>query len=251
MGRERNLQYNFSCSHHEAAFNAFVRQQKALKAIAILTDYLGGLSELSALEIGCSAGYATIWYAKTFREVIAIDIDSPAVLHAKKNNNAPNLFYVAMSGEQVALPNNKFDVIFCMHVYEHVPNATRLMEEIWRLLKPGGTCLFTAGNRLAWMEPHYRLPLLSVIPKFLAHQYLQLLGRGRYYYERHLTYWGLRRLTRNFELVDYTYRVLEKPVEFHATEVVDPGSAMQKIALTMLRWLPWLSPTYLWVLRKV
>lgn len=250
MRQERKLQYDFSQAHHNSAFGATSRRQKAQKATAILADHIGDLSSLDALDIGCSAGYATSWYASRFRSVVAVDIDFPAVRHAANHNRAPNLDYAVMSGEQIACPDERFDVIFCMHVYEHVPNAHRLMEEIWRLLRPNGVCLFTAGNRLSWREPHYGLPLLSVIPKPIAHLYLRLLGRGNHYYEQHLTYWGLRTLVKRFKLLDYTTRVVADPERFSATDVISAGSHQQRIALALLRWVPWLCPTYLWVLRK-
>jgi SAM-dependent methyltransferase len=135
-------------------------------------------------------------------------------------------------------------------VYEHVPDATRLLSEIYRVLRPGGVCFFSAGNRLALIEPHYRLPLLSVVPKFVAHWYLRLLHRGDYYYEKHLTYWGLKKLVSQFELRDYTSRVTDDPVRFDATDVLLPGSAKQKIAQVLLSIAYWACPTYLWILKK-
>jgi len=39
---------------------------------------------------------------------------------------------------EIPLENNRFDVIFCNHVMEHVDNAIRCMEELYRVMKPGG-----------------------------------------------------------------------------------------------------------------
>jgi SAM-dependent methyltransferase len=124
------------------------------------------------------------------------------------------------------------------------------MAEIHRVLRPDGICFFSAGNRLSVMEPHYRLPLLSVIPKAWAHWYLRLLGRGTHYYETHFSYWGLRRLVGNFELEDYTRKVVTNPVRYSAEDMVPVGSAKQRFVLLFLRLAYWLCPTYLWVLRK-
>jgi predicted SAM-dependent methyltransferase len=33
---------------------------------------------------------------------------------------------------------NEFDIIFCNHVLEHIPNDTKAMQELYRVLKPGG-----------------------------------------------------------------------------------------------------------------
>lgn len=34
--------------------------------------------------------------------------------------------------------DNEFDVIFCNHVLEHIPDDTKAMQELFRVLKPGG-----------------------------------------------------------------------------------------------------------------
>ncbi|MFW2375032.1 MAG: class I SAM-dependent methyltransferase [Cellulophaga baltica] len=34
--------------------------------------------------------------------------------------------------------DNSFDIIFCNHVLEHIPDDTKAMEEIYRILKPNG-----------------------------------------------------------------------------------------------------------------
>ncbi|HUH47296.1 MAG TPA: class I SAM-dependent methyltransferase [Arenibacter sp.] len=38
--------------------------------------------------------------------------------------------------------DNLFDVILCNHVLEHIPNDTKAMEELYRILKPGGWGVF-------------------------------------------------------------------------------------------------------------
>ena len=35
-------------------------------------------------------------------------------------------------------PNNIFDIIYCSHVLEHVPDDRKAMSEFYRILKPGG-----------------------------------------------------------------------------------------------------------------
>lgn len=38
--------------------------------------------------------------------------------------------------------DNSFDVIFCNHVLEHIPDDTKAMQELFRVLKPGGWGIF-------------------------------------------------------------------------------------------------------------
>jgi ubiquinone/menaquinone biosynthesis C-methylase UbiE len=39
---------------------------------------------------------------------------------------------------EIPLDENKFDVVFCNHVMEHVTDANQCMKELFRVLKPGG-----------------------------------------------------------------------------------------------------------------
>lgn len=51
--------------------------------------------------------------------------------------------------------NESFDIIFCNHVLEHIPNDTKAMEELYRILKKGGMGVFQIPqdrNRLTTFE---------------------------------------------------------------------------------------------------
>lgn len=245
-----SLQLGFSNTYASASFDRKGRERKAKKVLAILEDDLGNLETLRLLDIGCSTGFMSRHYAGRFREVVAVDVDTPALLFANTSNSADNLQFLAMDSQKLAFPDASFDAVTCTHIYEHVPDPTKLMREIHRVLKPGGACFFSAGNRFSWMEPHYRLPLLSVIPKPWADLYLRLLKRGDHYYETHLSYWGLRKLVAQFVLTDYTLAVVEHPQRYFAEDMITPGSWRQKLALRLLKHCFWICPTYLWLLKR-
>lgn len=247
---EDDLQKDFSAAYGDAVFDAETRARKARKALAVIHAQYPRTENMDLLDIGCAAGFGTRLYAEKFRSVVGIDVDEQAVRFAARENATPNTRYLIMDSQFTGFPDASFDMIICTHVYEHVPSARKLMSEINRLLRAGGACFFAAGNRLSLIEPHYRLPLLSVVPKWLAHLYLRMLGRGKFYYETHLTYWGLKKLVSEFEVVDYTAEVVRHPARFHAADVILPGSAKQAISLAALRLAYWACPTYLWLLKK-
>ncbi len=207
------------------------------------------LEECVVLTVGSSTGIIDARLAETMADVIGVDIDAPALDYAARSFPCANLRFVAADAMALPFPDALCDVVICSQVYEHVADAGRLLAEIHRVLKPGGLCYFAANNRLMWMEPHYRLPLLSVLPRALAHVYLRLARRGSHYYERHYTYWSLRRLVSGFRVIDYTRRMIEEPSRY-AVEYLVPAGAKGWVARTATRWLPWLVPGYVWVLVK-
>ena len=67
-------------------------------------------------------------------------------------------------------PNASFDAILCTEVLEHVPDPTEALDELTRLLKPGGKLILTA-------------PFASLV-HFAPFHYCS--GFSRYWYEHHL-----------------------------------------------------------------
>ena len=44
--------------------------------------------------------------------------------------------------------DNQYDVIFCNHVLEHIPDDTKAMQELYRVLKPGGMAILQIPQEL-------------------------------------------------------------------------------------------------------
>jgi SAM-dependent methyltransferase len=237
---------------HPVLFHIQGREQKANKILSVFKDYFGdNLWNLRLLDVGSSTGIMTSLLSNHFKYTVGIDIDRNAVAHAQRQYANNKVDFLLQDSMNIGFPDNTFDAINCSHVYEHVPNSNQLIGEIYRVLKPNGVCFFSAGNRIIFIEGHYKLPLLSVMPKYLGNVYLQLFRKVPVYYETHLTYWGLRRLVAQFTLIDYTARIIKDPVKFYATDLIIPGSIMQKVYVFIIKLFYWLCPTYIWLLKKV
>lgn len=219
--------------------------------VAVLENYLSRpLKDCNLLNVGGSAGIIDNYLADFFGSVTGIDIDEHAIAHARKNHRKNNLEFRLADALDLPYVDNTFDVVVCSHVYEHVPDPYKMFSEIYRALKPGGVCYFSAGNRLMWNEPHYNLPLLSVLPRPLAHIYMRLAGKGKYYHEKHLSYWGLKKLVKNFKRTDYTARLVIEPVAYMTDYMIPPGSLKSKLASALLKVAYFAFPGYIWLLEK-
>lgn len=62
------------------------------------------------------------------------------------------------------LRDSSVDVLHAYHVLEHVPDFTRGMSEIWRVLKPGGRAHIkvphACSNFMTWKDPTHRRGLM-------------------------------------------------------------------------------------------
>ena len=227
------------------------REKKAKTMVAVLEDYYGDeLKNKSVLNVGGSAGIIDNLLSQHVSHVTGIDIDKGAIATAKKSYARENLVFKVGDALNIEFADSSFDVVVCSQVYEHVPDAGKMMAEIYRVLKPSGVCYFAAGNRLSWREPHHKLPLLSVIPRPFAHIYMRLSGKGQFYYEKHLSVWGLRSLTSKFRCIDYTVRMIESSVKFKVDYMLRPEAITTVIAKIVGKYFYWAVPGYIWLLVK-
>lgn len=228
------------------------KQAKVEKLIAILLDarLISDESKRLALDIGCSRGFFTNALAPYFMDVVGADIDTHALRIAKTERKQNHVHFIV--GDSMCLPfeENSVDLVVCNHVYEHVPNAEQLFSEIYRVLKDKGVCYFGAASRFTVIEPHYHLPLLSWLPKPLAHRYMRATHKGDYYYENLRTYGGIKKLISNFEILDYTLRVISHPDRFNARDLIPRGGLLEKVPLYFWKAFYRLLPSYILLLRK-
>ena len=206
------------------------------------------LAHAEVLDIGCSAGLVTGEIASRARLVVGVDVDVESLACAVRQSGRPR--FVAASAEQLPFGDERFDAVVCNHVYEHVRDAARLMHEIHRVLRPGGACYFACGHTLQLIEPHYRLPFLSWLPRRMASAWLRRLGRGDAYTERFIAPWRLHALVRPFADARFiSTDMLREPERFGFARFARWPKGVRRLLLAQ-GVLPRLAPTWIYMLRK-
>lgn len=99
------------------------------------------------LETGCGIGIFTAMLAKTGAEITAVELSPDLVERARAQNPAPNVKYLVMNVETMDFPENTFDCVCGSSVLHHL-DLGRTLPEMLRVLKPGGTFVFTEPNML-------------------------------------------------------------------------------------------------------
>jgi SAM-dependent methyltransferase len=226
------------------------RRRKAAKILAVLRHVLGTsddavLAGRTVADIGCSQGYIADELALAgASRVYGVDIDVPGLAVAQQRFG-DHVQFVCAAGERLPFPDSSLDVAVLNHIYEHVVDADAVIADLHRVLKPDGVLYLGLGNRLGVMEPHYRLPFLSYLPRRAADRYVRVLGRADHYYERFRTRLGLRHMLAGWHVLDYTLPVLAQPAAFAGDDVV-PGAVAKLPAAALAALLP-VVPTYVWV----
>jgi len=223
---------------------------KAKKIVAVISDYLGNLSKLSCLDLGCSIGYITEALAKHFEKVVGVDVDGNAIGIAKKNIKKQNISFYISHERELDFPDKNFDVVVFNQIYEHVKDPGVIFLEIERILKKDGVCFFGARNKYGIFDGHYKLPFISWLPKGLSDFYLRIFSPKKHYDINLLSLSDLKKLTRRFLIKDYTLDVIKRPEYFKALDLV-PKTLKINLAIYYVCkiFYPFI-PNYIWILVK-
>ena len=159
------------------------------------------------LDVGCGGGILAEPMAQRGARVTGIDLaDKPlrvAELHLLESGAAVR--YERASAEDYAATHAEgFDVLTCMELLEHVPDPASTVAACARLLRPGGTAIFSTINR------NPKSYLFAVIG---AEYILKLLPKGTHDYARfirpaELSGWCREAGLRALELTGMTYNPL-------------------------------------------
>lgn len=221
------------------------RQHKGLKVASILQEALAGKALNTVLDVGCSSAILLDVVLEQIQSNLAIGVDLDSASLPKAS---PSRFCVVGNALALPLADETVDLVLCNHTYEHVPDPKKLFAEITRVLKSDGLVYFGAMNFRWPIEPHYKIPFLHWLPKFLSSWILKRLGHEIGYLEQPLGLTQLRKLVRDFEINDYTLKVIAEPQRYKAEDVINPRLAcmVNPISKLFYSWLP----GYLWVLTK-
>lgn len=122
-------------------------QERRLQMIARWAS----LQDACVLIDGCGVGtYAAQIRRRFTAQVEAFDIEAERVLQTRQD--IPHALIAA--AEALPYPANKFDTILSHEVLEHVQDDRKAVQEMVRVLKPGGRVVIFAPNRWYPFETH-------------------------------------------------------------------------------------------------
>ena len=162
------------------------------------------LAGARVLDVGCGGGILSEYLAAAGAEVIGIDAneDLIAVARLHATNAGLDIRYDCVSIEDLAGgPGDRFDIVTCMELLEHVPDPKRMVDECTRLLSPTGDIFFSTINRT---------PKAYAFAVFAAEYLLKLLPRGTHDYANfirpsELAKWGREAGLQTSEFGGMTY----------------------------------------------
>lgn len=189
--------------------------------LGYITERAGGLFGKTVLDVGCGGGILSESMARAGANVTGLDMGAEplqvARLHALESGVSVD--YVQETVEDHAAKHpQKYDVVTCMEMLEHVPDPASVVTACAQLVKPGGHVFFSTLNRngkswlMAVVGAEYILRMVPKgthdIKKFIKPAELLRWVDETPLQERHMTGLHFNPLTNRFSLgpgVDVNY----------------------------------------------
>lgn len=129
----------------------------------------------SVLEIGVGLGTDHMQFARLGAILTGIDITPECIALTKKRFTLEG--YTSdlrvTDAEHLPFADNTFDMVYSFGVIHHIPNMNRIVEEIRRVLKPGGTAIVSIYNKYSFFI------FLILIEWFRSREFLKESWRNR------------------------------------------------------------------------
>lgn len=101
------------------------------------------------LEIGCGLGTDLLQFARGGATVTGVDLTPASIELVKRRFNLYGMKVNAKVADAENLPfsDNTFDVVYSFGVLHHTPNTQKAIDEVYRVLKPGGRIIIMLYHR--------------------------------------------------------------------------------------------------------
>ena len=194
-------------------------------------NYINQKSSLNGkkvLDVGCGGGILTESMAKLGANVVGIDQSDIAIkiakLHAKESTL--NIDYKQLNIESFSDKNkNKYDVITCLEMIEHVPNPSSIINKCSELISPKGKIYLSTINR------NIKSFLFAIVG---AEYILQLLPKGTHEYKKfikpsEINQWASKNGLEITSVIGMTYNPLIKKYSLNNDTSVNYMLELRKI----------------------
>lgn len=152
------------------------------------------LNNKHVLDVGCGGGILAEALASENALVDAIDLAPSSIeiakLHLYESNLNVNYECIEVGEKAIQCPE-KYDVVTCMEMLEHVPSPEYIIEQISKLVKPNGMVFLSTLNR------NYKSYALGVLA---AEHILKLVPKGTHEYSKFIKPAELSQILRNHNL---------------------------------------------------
>jgi SAM-dependent methyltransferase len=126
-------------------FDRFMSSYDVARRIVLMRDLVGEQRFARGLEVGCGTGRISEAFAPHIDALTVTDISSQL---ARKVGEELRCAFAAENACALTFADRSFDFVFSSECIEHTPDPLRAVDEMARVLAPGGTLVITTPNKL-------------------------------------------------------------------------------------------------------
>lgn len=137
------------CGDIERVMPGSVSEELYLEHIARYEFARCFVRDMVVADIACGVGYGSYDLLKNggAKSVVGVDISKEAIDYAREHYKADSLGFVVGDATNLNLGEAEFDIVVSFETIEHVRLCDRYLDELYRLLKHGGTAIISTPNR--------------------------------------------------------------------------------------------------------
>ena len=152
-----------------------------------------GFKDKDVLEIGCGIGTDGQAFAEKGARYVGVDLSPNSIALSQERFNLFDIkgtFKVVNAEEGIPFPDDSFDHVYSFGVIHHTPNPRAVVDEIYRVLRQGGTFTVMLYNRSS-INYHIEIMFLRKLfrwmlyPKFMPGLISKMTGFDAWKLEGH------------------------------------------------------------------
>ncbi len=157
-------------------------QQKVRKILERLVGNQSWTGNTKAIDFGCGTGFLIHLMRDLFEEVHGVDI-TPEMMK-QVDLSSGNVFLHQVRAEQTPFPDQTFHFATAYSFLDHLCDLTVFLEEVYRVLKPGGVFYSDLNPNREFIRGVERVAGLSEqtdVPAIVKREITGALHNGEYY----------------------------------------------------------------------
>jgi SAM-dependent methyltransferase len=106
------------------------------------------------LEVGCGVGLDLARFVEAGAIANGVDLAPVAIELARQHFAQRGLVaeLQVMNGEALEFDNDSFDMVYAHGVLQYTADAQKMVDEIYRVLRPGGEAIVMVYNKYSWLN---------------------------------------------------------------------------------------------------
>jgi len=134
-----NIARSFSSATHSYDVSARLQRYTGKH----LMPKLPSRNDLKVVDLGCGTGFFTNILAGRYQQVCGVDLSKNMLTYAKSKSSHHNIEWIEADAYKLPFDDNSVDLVYSNLMIQWCDPLSDLLNEITRVLKPGGLFIFS------------------------------------------------------------------------------------------------------------